>query len=235
MPRKLRNPKQKYDEISETALWHLGDQKLYPEPATVDRWELLMMGGPEIAALWREYGPEILKDWIAKFPGTRPQSWWDVDAPRMSDEEIRRHGWADTFFTDRIAAPRLRLGGTGDPAHEHLGLVPDFDCGVPVVWLSEFDALYYRGRATDVAGNRIGTQYRPEDFAGVAIDPRNPPKYESQASYLRRHNLFAPGEERRLKPEDFEPETVEIPEDENKAITNLAINTPRRAAPGTVV
>jgi hypothetical protein len=44
--------------------------------------------------------------------------------------------------------------------------------------------------------------------SGVAIDPDNPPIYESQASYLERHGLFLPGERRRLKPADFEPERV---------------------------
>jgi hypothetical protein len=39
----------------------------------------------------------------------------------------------------------------------------------------------------------------------VGIDSDDPPFFESQAAYLKRHGLFMPGEERRS---DFEPETI---------------------------
>ncbi|GEM_PF-6028639 len=41
-------------------------------------------------------------------------------------------------------------------------------------------------------------------------DPDDPPRFESQASYLRRHELLSPAESRRLTPADFEPEIVEL-------------------------
>src|SRR5881397_1261067 len=37
-----------------------------------------------------------------------------------------------------------------------------------------------------------------------SIDPADPPRFESQASYLQRHGLFVPHEEERLSAEDFE-------------------------------
>jgi len=40
----------------------------------------------------------------------------------------------------------------------------------------------------------------------VEIDPADPPRYESQAAYLRRHGLLLPGEAPRLRPRDFKPE-----------------------------
>jgi hypothetical protein len=40
-------------------------------------------------------------------------------------------------------------------------------------------------------------------------------EFESQASYLRRHSLFLPGEERRLKAADFAPEAVLIDQAED--------------------
>ena len=43
----------------------------------------------------------------------------------------------------------------------------------------------------------------------MAIDPTDPPRYEAQAAYLKRHKLLLPGEERRLAPADFEPEEVQ--------------------------
>jgi hypothetical protein len=37
------------------------------------------------------------------------------------------------------------------------------------------------------------------DFRGIAIDPDDPPTFESQAAYLKRHGLFLAGEARRMK------------------------------------
>jgi hypothetical protein len=48
----------------------------------------------------------------------------------------------------------------------------------------------------------------PENLMLFPVDPSDPPKFESQASYLKRHNLFEPGEERRLKAKDFEPQII---------------------------
>jgi hypothetical protein len=32
-------------------------------------------------ALWREHRDELLADWIAERPGSRPPVWWQVEAP----------------------------------------------------------------------------------------------------------------------------------------------------------
>ena len=51
---------------------------------------------------------------------------------------------------------------------------------------------------------------RGDSFSrGVAVDPADPPKFESEASYLARHKLFLPGERARLCPRDFWPERIE--------------------------
>ena len=69
---------------------------------------------------------------------------------------------------------------------------------------------YYTGTATDVDGQVINPKAAddPEPFRGVAIDPADPPVFESQAAYLKRHGLFLRGEERRLPVDAFEPEVV---------------------------
>ena len=41
-----------------------------------------------------------------------------------------------------------------------------------------------------------------------AIDPLDPPKFESEAAFLRRHRLLLPSERARLTEADFEPELV---------------------------
>ncbi|MFC1886062.1 hypothetical protein ACFLZM_03290 [Thermodesulfobacteriota bacterium] len=54
----------------------------------------------------------------------------------------------------------------------------------------------------------------PRFFFGVPsdwheIDEADPPIFESQAAYLKRHGLLTKAEEKRLKPADFEPEPIQ--------------------------
>jgi hypothetical protein len=65
---------------------------------------------------------------------------------------------------------------------------------------------YYSGLAVDVHGNPIGGALAL--FKGVAIDPEDPPTFESQAAYLKRHGQFLTGEARRLKKADWEPAVI---------------------------
>jgi hypothetical protein len=84
--------------------------------------------------------------------------------------------------------PRKRLGGIGTPLHE---------CSAYALWL-EF-------------GVPVGWRRRDEhDFLsrGISLDPANPPRYESEASYLRRLGLLLPGERKRLSPRHFWPEAI---------------------------
>ncbi len=74
-------------------------------------------------------------------------------------------------------APRRRLGGTGLSNNDHGGYVPAFWCGVPRDW------------------------YHFQD-----IDTADPPVFESQAAYLKRHDLLLSGE--RLPADAFAPETL---------------------------
>jgi len=52
----------------------------------------------------------------------------------------------------------------------------------------------------------------PHSWCGIPhideIDWKDPPVFESEASYLDRHGLLRAGERRRLKPADFEPVTL---------------------------
>jgi hypothetical protein len=68
---------------------------------------------------------------------------------------------------------------------------------------------YYSGTAVDIHGNPIGSRVPNNDFKGVAIDPDDPPLFESQAAYLKRLGLFLAGEARCLSKEDYEPEAID--------------------------
>jgi hypothetical protein len=71
--------------------------------------------------------------------------------------------------------------------------------------VSRWEVEYYNGRATDIHGNPISTNHREGEFKEIAINPQNPPTYESQASFLDRYGLLLPGERRRIRDADFRP------------------------------
>lgn len=103
---------------------------------------------------WKELRNELLPDWIAGHPGTRPYAWWRFDAPEPRQRiDGKPHPFDDPhrdFEVDRLAPspdsraryyelgfgiPRLRLGSIPDelnaeyespPAYlNRLGLLPD--------------------------------------------------------------------------------------------------------------
>jgi hypothetical protein len=148
----------------------------------------------ELRAAWAEVGGEILDAWIATAPGTRPSAWWKYDAPRQP-----LGVFPECHYDGKLPEPRERLGGVGTPDFEALSYVPSYSYGIPNSWLTQEEVAYYQ-----------------PDFDGIAIDPEDPPQYESQAVYLRRLDLFLPGESKRLRKADFEPELV-MPEDDEEA------------------
>jgi hypothetical protein len=164
---------------------------LFPMPPNSEReiaeWDFFTSDEEQETILPQLREP-ILDEWIRRQPGTRPNFWWLQDAP----EKCRR-----------------RLGGVGDPEHEHLNTVERYRHGLPTGFVTKWLEDYYNGRARDIHGKRIGTEYAEGHFAGRGLDPDDPPVYESEAAYLRRHRLLTPDEERRLKPRDFEPVTVD--------------------------
>ena len=166
----------------------------------------LLRGSHErLQELWAEVGPEIVSEWIKKNPCTRPSCWWKISAPRWE----RKFG---AWFDGTLPEPRLRLGGIGTPEYEVLNFVPRFERGIPAGWVDEWAVSYYNGRSKDIHGRPIGTEYKEGNFSGVAIDPGNPPIFESEGEYLRRNNLLTDAEKRHLEkhPELLEPEKIEL-------------------------
>jgi len=150
--------------------------------------------------LWDQHKAGILEEWTDAHPCTRPARWWEFDAQQ---EPVP--GWPG--FT---GAQRQRLGGVGTPRHECLNVAPYFTSGLPDSWVLPFEEAYYNGRAKDIHGNLVATQYKEGYFKGKAPDPLDPPKFESQAAYLERHGLLTAEERRHLNrhPELLEPEAV---------------------------
>lgn len=93
--------------------------------------------------------------------------------------------------------PRRRIGGVGTEAASVLAYKPAYDFGIANLWVDGWLIDYYRNRGTPIEAQ--------------AIDPVNPPIFESQAVYLRRLNILTPAEKSVLskKRKVWEPETIE--------------------------
>jgi hypothetical protein len=164
----------------------------------VEIWEFQDEKGADQA--WQDFGESILSDYIKQHPGKRPWKWWRVDSPRWQ----RKFG---AWFDDTLPDPRLRVGGIGTETYEVLSVKPWFNFGIPLSFIDKWSEDYYNGRAKDKDGNPIKSQCKPGDFKGIGIDFDDPPMFEAEASYLKRHNLLLKSEEKRLKSGDFEPES----------------------------
>jgi hypothetical protein len=166
---------------------------LYDQPETGDPAENIFarhkLTDEGAAELWREFEAEVVAWWVAHHPGTRPANWWRLSAPRQA-----LGTWPGYWFDGTLPAPRLRVGGIGDPDFDHLAIMPRYACGIPATWLDDWWA------------DRLRRDRR--GFTGRAYHPGDPPVYEAEAAYLERHGLLFPGERRRLRKRDFEPEAV---------------------------
>jgi hypothetical protein len=194
MPRKRRTDKRRQEVTDEHAAWLRGDD-------TAAGTIKYFLTEKELAALWAEHSDRIVESHVADFPGTRPARWWDRSAPRSPIGT-----YPGLWYDGKLPAPRKRLGGTGTPASDILAYVPAFEFGLPVIWIEPWMVRYYSGTAVDIRGEHIGGELRL--FKGVAIDADDPPAFESQATYLKRHGLFLAGEEKRLRKADWEAESV---------------------------
>jgi hypothetical protein len=170
---------------------------------------------------WPEHGPSGERFSYVRpgGPGSRPWAWWRFTAPRWQPDDPRHAG---AHYVGQLSEPRKRLGGVGTPDYEVLAHAPQFEFGIPVSWVDQWDSDFYNGRALDDDGDVIETKYSEGDFAGEPVDPDDPPIFESQAAYLQRNNLLLPGERERLTEADFEPETVEAPEPSTGVVNTSA-------------
>jgi hypothetical protein len=186
---------------------------LYSHLQGADFWEVFkhtLFDGAELGALWADVGATLLEQWIAEHPGSRPWAWWRLAAPRCQPTDLPPccRDFGDAWLT-RLERPRHRLGGVGTPSYEVVNQAPEFAFGLPISFVSAFDEQFCNGRAVDIDGRPIGTRHRAGAFAGRAIDPTDPPRYESQAAYLVRQGLLTDDERARLTAADFEAEVIE--------------------------
>jgi hypothetical protein len=173
-------------------------------PKNTPAWELYsddMFDPNNILEAWQEYKKSLLPLWIKKHPCSRPWAWWKYEAPSRDDP-----------IYGKLTDPRQRIGGIGTPSHEVLCIVPHFKKGIPDIWVTEWMVDFYNGRKKDIHSKPIGTNYKEGDFEGNAIDPNDPPAFESEAVYLERHGLLTEYEKTYLTkhPELLKPEYLII-------------------------
>ncbi len=209
MPRKPRKMRKVKRQLTDVELAYLKDDETSVFTGS-DDWFLWNYrhglpgfdGDPKPDELWKKYKDDFLPEFIRENPGRRSLPWWQWDAPREAVE-----GWEN-----KHVAQRRRLGGTGTPSHEVLAIWGGFTKGIPNSWVDQYQVDLYNGRAKDIHGDIIPTEYKEGDFKGVAIDPENPPTFESETAYLERNGLLTAGEKIYLKKhlELLEPEKVEF-------------------------
>ena len=195
MPVKRRVSKRRQELSDEAVLWLEGSD-------AASRW-LYAQSQADLAQIWSKHGSEVLAEWIERHPGTRPARWWEFEAPRSPIGT-----YPGCNLDETLPEPRRRMGGIGTPAHEVLANVPHFASGIPVSWISQWQADFYTGRALDVRGEPIGQEHAGKPFSGLPVAFDDPPRFEAQASYLKRHGLLLSEEEARLTPADFAEEVL---------------------------
>jgi hypothetical protein len=137
--------------------------------------------GIDFAFFWDE--PERERDWRAARE--------DILADWIRDHAgTRPAAW---WKYDAPELRRLRVGGRGDviPAYDH-----------------DTNLRFGIFRKSAFVDERLLAAVAPVGDGLVPLDENDPPRYESQASYLDRHGFLSAAERKRLTDADFEPEAI---------------------------
>lgn len=197
MPVKRRKPKTRRAEIPHWQIDFLltGERPADESdvnPFTVLKFCHLIRGNAPAEDLWREIGAELVKEWVAARPGTRPFAWWIWTAPPQPPA---------------MRPLRARVGGGGD-CQNNFGCTMWF--GIPASsWYTNWLIDYYNwvGRAPADRGPWEADN-GPGHCKAQKFDPQDPPRFESQAAYLKRLGLLLRGEASRLTARDLQPQIL---------------------------
>jgi hypothetical protein len=132
--------------------------------------------------------------WYWLFRKDPPEIIWAEHAEIVLAHFVKRHPGTRPWLWWKIVArePRRRLGGTGDSLDSCTNLrETPYDYGVPWHWRREDDPFKH----------------------GTPLSADDPPRYESEASYLLRLDLLEPGELKRIPRIEFQPEVIRVVDD----------------------
>jgi hypothetical protein len=116
---------------------------------------------------------------------------WDAEKDDIIAEWAQAHPGTrpSCWWRFETHEPRKRLGGRGTPCHSRLSHVAEYQFGIPASFVSDW---WINVRHVDV--ERFGRD--------------DPPTFESQAAYLKRHHLFQRGERPQLPANAMKPEKL---------------------------
>lgn len=136
-------------------------------------------------AAWESLRDELLPQWIAEKPGSRPWAWWIFDAP----ERRQRVG----TWRVRAGAVKNNLGHFDDADYELVddGKPHPFDIPERREYVTQWDAEY---PGSALIGNRL-TFGKPSVHLGYKVDGQLSwddfdAAYETEAMYLDRLDLL---------------------------------------------
>lgn len=144
----------------------------------------------DLEKAWRRVRAKVLLAWKRKYPGTRPSTWWRFDAPRAKPGTFLSACGHDLDPECTLPEPLRKLSGMGRPAWEVISLAPNLEYGLPLDW-------------TVAENSEIAVR---DWLLGGTVEDTDPPTFESQAAYLKRHNLLTAEEANRA---DFTPAIME--------------------------
>jgi len=107
--------------------------RYYLETGTYDKsdeagsCEVFLVDDDKLIAAWESCRDELLREFIKRFPGTRPWAWWSFEGPRQDT--------GSGAFFEPLPVPRERIGGKGETTCEvYPAIVPHFVKGIPASW-----------------------------------------------------------------------------------------------------
>ena len=142
----------------------------------------------------------LLHGAILRYPrpdSTRPKYWDDIREELVSDY-VRKHPGTRPWAWWAMDAPEPELVDQGEDLE-------------PVSFMRR--QVGGTGALDGLSRCSFGIPYGI-DHCNPPLPNDDPPMYESQAAYLRRHGLLSATEKRKLRKKDFEPEVIEIDPDE---------------------
>jgi hypothetical protein len=118
---------------------------------------------------------------------------WQLHREAFLSDYIEKNPGHRPFAWWEFESPglRKRIGGKGSPTSEVLNVVESYSFGVPDSWLSNLDISIW------------------PKLKKHKVDFTDPPSFESQPAFLKRHNLLNEKELEKLTDEDFMPEILD--------------------------
>ena len=149
----------------------------------------------------------LLSEMVCGFKEQRTNELWEKHKSKFLPAYIKLYPGRRPYAWWQFDSPGLRerVGGSGAEQPEFLRVSQTYSHGIPDLWFSALDAEIW------------------PKWADHAVDPEDLPKFEAEATFLKRHKLLTPTEIKRLTGQDFEPEEIELDDSGLEDLKNLTM------------